>query len=226
MGFAKVFGLTKDEDGKINMKKFYKIFKEIHFHTGLFISPFILIFPISAIILNHNFIDWQEDWQEWSFSVDEEVDRTVEIQIPTSDKNRIDFAQDILKQVNISGEIAGIYGDSIQMYIPVTKPGHRISIRADLTSGKAYIHSERTTLWKKLIWLHKMPGPHNANIRGNWLVTKMWGSLVDLFVICLLFSGITGIILWYLYKTERTIGLIALIIGFISIALLIIGLKN
>ena len=112
------------------------------------------------------------------------------------------------------------------MYMPVTKPGYRISIKADLTSGIAYIHSEQTNLWKKLIWLHKMPGPHNANIRGNWMYTKIWGSLVDLFVICILFSSITGIVLWCFFKEERTYGLIALFIGLVSIVLLIIGLKN
>ena len=208
------------------MKKHYRIFKDIHLHVGLFISPFILIFSVSVLVLNHNFVDWQDDWQEWSFSVDKKVDRTVEIDIPEYGKEKIDFARDIIEQIGVSGEIAGVYGDSILMYIPVTRPGHRISVKADLLSGIVYIHSAKTNIWKKLIWLHKMPGPHNANIRGNWMQTKIWGSLVDLFVICLLFSAITGIVLWSFYKTERTIGIIALCIGFISIALLIIGLKN
>ena len=208
------------------MKKFNTTIKNLHFYIGLFISPFIVIFAVSVLVLNHNFVDWQEDWQEWFFSVDERVDRTVEYNIPTDDKNEIDFAKDILMQIQVTGEIAGVFGDSIKMYIPVTKPGHRISIRADLTSGIAYIHSEQTSLWKKLIWLHKMPGPHNANIRGNWIYTKIWGSLVDLFVICLFFSGITGITLWYYLKNERIFGLIALLIGILSIAGLIIGLIN
>ena len=206
------------------MKKFHTTIKNLHFYIGLFISPFIVIFAVSVLVLNHNFADWQEDWQEWFFSVDERVDRTVEYNFPNDDKNEIDIAKDILMQIQVSGEIAGVFGDLTKMYIPVTKPGHRISIRADLTSGIAYIHSERTSLWKKLIWLHKMPGPHNANIRGNWINTKIWGSLVDLFVICLFFSGITGITLWYYLNSERKLGLIALLIGFLSITALIIGL--
>lgn len=208
------------------MKKYHQVFKEIHYHTGLFISPFILIFAISVIVLNHHFVDWQDDWQDWFFSVDELVDQTLEIQIPPADISGMDKAKDILGQVHVKGEIAGIFGDSIQMYIPVTKPGHRISIKADLVSGIVYIHSSRTSFWKRLIWLHKMPGPHNASIRGNWKQTKIWGSVVDLFVICLLFSSITGIVLWYFFKHERVIGIIALFLGFISLALLIIGLKN
>jgi len=207
-----------------NVKRLHKIIKDIHLHTGLFISPFVLIFSISAFILNHDFIDWQDDWQQWYFSVDDEVDKTVKFNSPAADNMKIDSAKDILKQINISGEIAGIFGDSVHMYIPVTKPGYRISIKTDLIAGLAYINSERTNLWKKLIWLHKMPGPHNANIRGNWINTRIWSSLVDISMISLFFSSIAGIILWYYIKNERNMGLIALLIGFLSIASLIIGL--
>ncbi|MCK5370607.1 MAG: hypothetical protein KAQ62_18720, partial [Cyclobacteriaceae bacterium] len=59
---------------------------------------------------------------------------------------------------------------------------------------------------------------------GNWINTKFWSSVVDFSVICLFFSSITGIILWYYFKNERSIGLIALLIGFLSIVSLVIGL--
>jgi hypothetical protein len=206
------------------MKKYYKKIEDIHLYAGLFISPFIIIFSISALILNHDFIDWQEDWQKWTFSVDDNVDETVKFYLPSTDITEIDYAKDILKQLNITGEISNIFGDSISMYIPVTKPGYRISIKADLISGIAYINSEKVNFWKKLIWLHKMPGPHNANIRGNWMYTQLWSSIVDLSVICLFLSSITGIILWFCLKNERNIGLIALLIGFLSIVSLVIGL--
>jgi len=206
------------------MKKFYQIIKGLHYYIGLFISPFIVIFALSALVMNHHFSDWQDDWQIWYFSVNEKVDKNVAFNIPSSDKTEIDFAKAILKQIDISGEIAGVFGDSIQMYIPVTKLGHRISISADLITGIASIHKEKTNFWKKLIWLHKMPGPHNANIRGNWMFTKIWASSVDFFVILLFFSSITGITLWYYFKNERAIGLIALLIGFLSIASLVVGL--
>ncbi len=206
------------------MKKYYKKIEDIHLYAGLFISPFIIIFSISALILNHDFIDWQEDWQKWTFSVDDNVDETVKFYLPNTDITEIDYAKDILKQLNITGEISNIFGDSISMYIPVTKPGYRISIKADLISGIAYINSEKVNFWKKLIWLHKMPGPHNANIRGNWMYTQLWSSIVDLSVICLFLSSITGIILWFCLKNERNIGLIALLIGFLSIVSLVIGL--
>lgn len=206
------------------MKKYYKLIKDIHLYTGLFISPFIILFSISAIILNHDFVNWQEDWQKWSFSVDKKVDKTVKFNIPNASQLKLEKAKNILKEIDIEGEIANIFGDSITMYIPVTKPNYRISIKADLGSGIAYIHSERVSLWKKLIWLHKMPGPHNENIRGNWVYTKFWASVVDLSVICLFFTTITGFILWFYYKNERVIGMISLIIGILSIVSLVIGL--
>ncbi len=206
------------------MKKYYKLIKDIHLHTGLFISPFIIIFSVSALVLNHSFIDWQEDWQKWTFSVNDTVDRTIKFNSPDTSLTKLEYAKDILKQLEIEGEISNIIGDSLHMYIPVTKPGHRISIKADLVLGTASIHSERTSFWNKLIWFHTMPGPHMANIRGNWALTKLWGSFVDFSVICLFFSSITGVILWYFYKNERKIGIIALAIGLFSMVSLIIGL--
>jgi hypothetical protein len=193
-------------------------------YAGLFISPFILLFAISALVLNHNFIDWQEDWQKWSFAVDEKVDKTLTIDLPEANPNKIDYAKDILQVLNIEGEIANIFGDSAVMYIPVTKPGYRISIKVNLVSGLTAISSTPTNFWQKLIWLHKMPGPHNASIRGNWNLTKYWRSLADFSVIALFFSSITGVILWYKVKKERNTGLIALIIGALAILSLIIGL--
>ena len=206
------------------MKKYYKINKDIHLYSGLFISPFIIIFSISAIILNHDFIDWQENWEDWSFSVDNNVDESIKFHLQDANIKKIDYAKNIIKQLNIKGEISNIFGDSVIMYIPVTKPGYRISIKANLISGTANIHSEKVNFWKKLIWLHKMPGPHNVNIRGNWMFTKFWSSVVDLSVVCLFLSSITGIILWYRLKNERTLGLIALSIGILSIVSLVIGL--
>jgi hypothetical protein len=206
------------------VKRYHHIIKDLHFYIGLFISPFILVFAISAFVLNHDFVDWQDHWQEWYFSVNDKVDDTYEVNIPIPEKSDIDFAEEIIKQLNISGEIAGVFRDSVQVYIPVTKPGRRISIRADLMAGLVYIHSEKTNIWKKLIWLHKMPGPHNAGIRGNWVYTKIWKSLVDFSVVFLLLSSITGITLWYYFKSERAIGVMALLIGFLSIASLVIGL--
>jgi hypothetical protein len=208
----------------MGVKKYYKIIIDIHLYAGLFISPIIIVFSVSALILNHDFIDWQEDWQTWSFSVNDKVDKTVSFIIPNPDQTKIEYAKDILQEIKIEGEIANIFGDSLNMIIPVTKPGHRISIKADLISGIAYIHSEKTNFWQKLIWLHKMPGPHNANIRGNWISTKFWSSVVDLSVFCLFLSSITGVILWYYLKNERAPGLIALLIGFLSIVALVIGL--
>ena len=206
------------------MKKYYKIIADIHLYAGLFISPFIIVFSLSAVILNHDFIDWQENWRSWTFSVDDNVDETVKFRLPGTNMTEIEYAKDILKQININGEISNIFGDSLEMYIPVTKPGYRISIKADLISGIAYINSEKVNFWKKLVWLHKMPGPHNANIRGNWIFTRFWSSVVDFSVICLFLSSITGTILWYNVKNERNIGLIALLIGFLSIVSLVIGL--
>jgi hypothetical protein len=66
-----------------------------------------------------------------------------------------------------------------------------------------------------LVYLHKSPGQHNANIRGNWIFTRLWRILVDSVVYVLLFLTTGGVYLWAVIKAERKTGLICLGAGMV-----------
>jgi hypothetical protein len=70
-----------------------------------------------------------------------------------------------------------------------------------------------TSLWESLAYLHKMPGPHNVAIRGNWIGTNVWRWLADATIYVLLFISISGIYLWWSIRAERRIGLTLLTAG-------------
>ena len=61
-------------------------------------------------------------------------------------------------------------------------------------------------LWESLSYLHKMPGPHNVAIRGNWIGTQAWRVFADATIYLLLFISLSGIYLWWAIKAERRIG--------------------
>ena len=71
-------------------------------------------------------------------------------------------------------------------------------------------------------YMHSMPGPHNAAIRGNSGFIKVWRYLVDTIVYSLLFLTISGIFLWYFLQSERKLGLFAAILGILIFS----GLPN
>ena len=55
-------GIVEQEKGTCYMNIFGKSVglwtRELHVHLGLFISPFILVFAISAILFNHAYKPW------------------------------------------------------------------------------------------------------------------------------------------------------------------------
>jgi hypothetical protein len=69
-----------------------------------------------------------------------------------------------------------------------------------------------------------MPGPHNANLRGNAAFIRAWRWIADATVYLLLFLTVSGVYLWAVLKTERRIGLALLAAGAVSFGGLIFAL--
>ena len=77
----------------------------------------------------------------------------------------------------------------------------------DLDARAATVTRRTTSLWESLAYLHKMPGPHNVTIRGNWVGTHVWRWFADATIYLLLFVSVSGIYLWWTITAERRIGL-------------------
>lgn len=175
--------------------------RDLHLYFGLFISPFVLIFAASTLLLNHT-------CKPWDTPADAEAMKTeMPVEIPEETEG-IDLAKAIMRQVGISGEIRYIHRRKGSLVIPVMKPGQNTTIKVDLENRTARVEQRNTDLWEVLFYLHKSPGPHNADIRGNWVFTRLWGWLADTVVYLLLFISASGIYLWAVIKAERKTGLV------------------
>jgi hypothetical protein len=62
-----------------------------------------------------------------------------------------------------------------------------------------------------------MPGPHNANIRGNSFYMRAWRWLADATVYLVLFLTLSGVYLWAVLRAERRIGLALIAAGAFSL---------
>jgi len=205
---------------RILSKSLYLWIRELHLYFGMFISPFILVFAISAILLNHTI-------KPWGDPSDAKVQKmSLSIEIPKDVKGGVEGiepAKQIMRQVGLSGEINFIrhLPQENRLVIPVMKPGQNITINVDLKSQTAEIERRRTDIWDALFYLHKSPGAHNAQIRGNWFYTRLWGWLADTVVYLILFLSVSGIYMWAVLKAERKLGLILLGAGCLSFILII-----
>jgi hypothetical protein len=203
-------------------KVFYRWTRDLHLYIGLFVSPFVFMFAISVLFLNHAKVD--------TTAVDSAA-MAHEIQIPAglgeaNGRQAVDLARQIVKQVGVSGEIGFVrYVRNEQRFvIPVSKPGLETIVALDVATRTATISRRNTGVLESAAYLHKIPGPHNADLRGNWLWTEVWHWIADGTVYLLLFVSASGLYLWFTIKADRRAGLAVFGAGVASFLALIYGL--
>lgn len=190
----------------------YRWIRDAHLVLGLFSSPFLLVFAVSTLLFNHT-------WKPWTSRTEVERPPT-SVEIPEGVEG-IGQAQAIMRQIGVSGEIRNIFRPENRLLILVMKPAQNTTITVDLETKMAEIEQNTTDFWDVLLYLHKSPGPHNANIRGNWVFTRIWTWLIDAVVCAILFISVSGVYLWAVIKAERKIGLILLGAGGLTFVVMV-----
>ena len=189
----------------------YRWLRDLHLYFGLFISPFVLLFAASVFYLNHG---------KLSPGAEPAADTYRDLTIPDGfdrlkGPEAVERAKAILPQVGVAGEIGFL------RYVPkdrhlifsVSKAGSEATVDVDLDARTATVKRRPMNLWESVSYLHKIPGPHNVAIRGNWIGTQAWRVLADATIYLLLFISLSGVYLWWAIKAERRIGLTLLTAG-------------
>lgn len=204
------------------MKRLYSWTRGLHFYLGLFLCPFILVFAVSTLLLNH-------PGQRTPEAATQHTPAKRSVQIGTLYAGgTVEQARDILRQLGVTGEIDYIrhMPEEGRLVIPVIKPGEATTVEVDLKAGTAAVTRQSLGLGAALIYLHKMPGPHNVKIRGNWVYTMWWAVTADMVVCVLLFLTVSGLYLWWMLKNERTVGWVLLGAGALSVVALVAALRT
>jgi hypothetical protein len=177
------------------------------------------LFAISVLFLNHAKID-PDRWDSQERRSGLDIPSGIET---AQGREAIGRAQQILRQVGRDGEIGFTrYVKATRHFVfPVSKPGWERNVDVDLTARTAIVSERRTGALEAFAYLHKMPGPHNAAIRGNWRQTRLWRPFADVTVYLTLFITMTGLYLWWTLKAERTIGMTLLALGALTFSGLI-----
>jgi hypothetical protein len=192
------------------MKKYYPSVRTIHLYVGLFISPIVLIFSISALVLNHT------DYINRTNPIKNLPDIKTSIDKIPYDTTDLQTAKGIIKKLRIKGEIDYVSQNDSQISFPVILPGLTQKIKINKQTNEVLITRKEEGSLRATNFLHTMPGPHNAKLRGNSLYMQNWKIVADLVVYMLLFLSASGIFLWYFLKSERKLGWVAIILGAIT----------
>ena len=195
------------------MRRFYLVTRDLHLYFGLFLSPFVLLFSVSVFYLVHGLAPRPAPGQA-------DGARTVtDVTVPPDiaglqGRARVDALRPVLDQLGVRGEIDFVrhVASERRLIVPVRLPDSDTIVTLDYDQRIATVTTRRQSLGDALVYLHKMPGPHNVDVRGNTGLIRAWRILADGTAYGLLFITISGIYLWFALRAERRVGL-ALIVG-------------
>lgn len=196
------------------MRRLYLVTRDLHLYIGLFLSPFILLFSVSVFYLVHGLA-------RRPAPAASDVGRTVANVAVSPDiarlqgRARVDALRPALEQLGVRGEIDFVrhVANERRLIVPVRQPDEDTVVRFDYEQGTATITSRRQSFGDALVYLHKMPGAHNVDVRGNSRSMRAWRVFADATAYLLLFLTLSGIYLWAALRAERRIGIVLLLAG-------------
>jgi hypothetical protein len=197
-------------------KRFYVVTRDLHLYVGLFLSPFVLVFAVSVLYLVHASTGRLPE--EPSKRVVADVAVSTELERLTG-QEQVAALRPVLSGLGVTGEVNFIrkIAKEHRLIVPVLVPGRETTVELNLESRTAAVSVRETGLADALVHLHKMPGPHNVNMRGNSSYMKVWRWLADVSSYGLIFLTLSGVYLWIALRAERRIGLTLLSLDLVQI---------
>ena len=196
-------------------RRFYATTRDLHLYTGLFLSPFVLVFAASVFLLVHVPQTTTGTGDDSRSASDLEVSPAIE---GLNARDQVAALRPVLAEIGVHGEVNFIrrVPKEHRLIIPVLLPGRETTVDLDVLRRSARISVRTTGLSDAIVHLHKMPGPHNVGIRGNASYMRAWRWLADLTTYGLLFLTMSGVYLWAVLRAERQVGLSLICAGAVS----------
>jgi hypothetical protein len=199
------------------MRRFYLVTRDLHLYVGLFLSPFILVFALSVFYLVHGFATRLPPNPSDGAQV--VTDLTVPPDLARlQGRARVDALRPVLDRLDVRGEIDFVrhLPNEHSVIVPVRLPDRDTIVTLDYEQRTATVVSKRHSVGEALVYLHKMPGPHNVDVRGNSWLVRAWAFLADATAYLVLFLTLSGVYMWAVLKAERRIGLALIFAGVLS----------
>jgi hypothetical protein len=196
------------------MRRFYLVTRDLHLYIGLFVSPFVLVFAVSVFYLVHGLSTRPAPGPSDPSRTFTDLNVNPGI-ANLQGRARVDALRPVIEQLGVSGEVDFVrhVANEHRLIVPVRLPDRDTIVTIDYEQRTATVTSRGHGVGDAVVYLHKMPGPHNADLRGNSRLIRIWHLGADATVYLLLFITISGIYLWAVLRAERRVGLLLLLAG-------------
>ncbi len=196
--------------------------RSLHYYLGLYFLFFLWLFSFTGLLLNHP--QWRFG-EFWSLRKETRLEKVIE---PTSATNDVDRAKDVMRQLNLAGEIdwPDRQLDTGRLDFNVNRPGRMNRIRVDFVQRRAAVQQIDINSWGVMNALHTFSGTrtNNPKTQRDWALTTVWVVVMDALAAGLLLMVLSSYYMWYRLRQKRRWGLIALTAGALSCGFFTTGL--
>jgi hypothetical protein len=195
--------------------------RKLHYYLGLYLLFFLWLFLLTGLILNHG------QWKLAQAAAQRRETRYEEPTQPPSGDTDIDRARDLMRQLHLVGEIdlpaAGQAPGHFDFN--VGRPKDASSVRVDLVERKASVQHFENAGWAVFRIFHTFSGSKfNQPGQRGWIVTTVWVIAMDALAAGLIVMVLGSYYMWYRLKRTHTLGWFAVLAGYTSAALFLMGL--
>jgi hypothetical protein len=195
--------------------------RRIHYYLGLFLLFFTWLFAFTGLLLNHPRWEFAQFWPSRLQTTTEH-----QVRVPAGGSD-VDRARDLMRQLDIEGEIQWPAQQSGPFAFQVSRPGLMIDVKATLERGVATVQRNRVNAWGVMHLLHTFTGVRAGDQRNarDWVLTTVWALSMDAVAVGLILMVFSSYIMWYRLRTKRFGGIVALLLGLVSCGALVAGLR-
>lgn len=183
------------------------VIRRSHMYLALFLTPWLIIYALSGLVLNHG--PTVRSWYGGSFGDFEKIGEREYTAAFSADADPRMIGEQILQHLGLVGTFR-VQGRADQPKLVINRNGafaaHRIT----------YFRQENRLLLEKQT-LTVPTFLNRAHFRSGfdqpYLAPRVWGAIVDLVIVGMVFWGLSGIWLWWEIKPARGWGAACALFG-------------
>ena len=194
------------------------IIRRIHLYLALFLTPWMLMYAISTVVMNHRgfFKEYYaEDPVQWEI----ESETTYDLSLGPNISREV-VANQILSHLGIEG--AHNTQGRLDRRITITRdnPWATRRITFSPTSGNLKVERRLDRVPVILESLHRRRGGYQHPIVSEHL----WSVVIDLVIVAMMFWAGSGIWMWWEMSITRRLGAITLVAGLLLYAFFLVAI--
>ena len=192
-----------------------KLIRRVHMYLALFLTPWMLIYALSGLVLNHG--ELARSFYGGKFSDFEKLEERPYTAAFSADASSRLIGAQVLADLGLTG--------TFQVQGTPTQPKLVITRNAALSAHRVtYFRTENRQLIEKLA-LNAPMTVNRLHFRHGYeqpfVSTKIWAFIVDLAVVGMVFWVVSGIWMWWEIKPARIAGAVVALLGFGAFGLLL-----